>query len=253
MLSEVIVDSNKAISALCWLEQEMERRYELLTERGLRNIERYNETSKEKMPYILYIVDEFADVFYSQKKNFEGAVLKILQMGRAVGCHVILSTSKPTKDIMRSLVSANMSSRLSFHLCCVSDSKEALYQTGAEKLLRKGDALFQGIEDTDTMRLQTPFISEEEIVSNIKNAKKKYGNFKEMPEEYDDPSEAVEEDLLYEEAKEIVIKNGKASSSLLQRKLRIGYSRSAKLIDRLEENCIISSADGSAVRKVIGK
>lgn len=253
LLSEVIVDSAKAISALCWLEQEMERRYELLTEKGMRNIERYNETSKEKMPYILYIVDEFADVFYSQKKNFEGAVLKILQMGRAVGCHVILCTSKPTKDIMRSLVSANMPSRLSFHLCCASDSKEVLYQTGAEKLLREGDALFQGIDDIDTMRLQTPFISEEEIVSNIKNAKKKYGSFKEMPEEYDDPSEAVEEDLLYEKAKEIVIKNGKASSSLLQRKLRIGYSRAAKLIDRLEENGIIGSADGSAVRKVIWK
>jgi len=170
LLSEVIVDSAKAVSALRWLAREMERRYKSLEEMGLPDIEKYNEKSKEKMPYILYIVDEFADIFYSQKKSFENAVIPILQMGRAVGCHVILSTSKPTKDIMRGMITANILSRLSFNLSCASDSKEVLFKTGAEKLLREGDALYEGIDDVVPIRLQTPYISEEEIKKQIKLA-----------------------------------------------------------------------------------
>lgn len=250
LLASPIVDCQKAISALRWMCGEMERRYKLLSETGTKNIENYNQKTKEKLPYVLYVVDEFVDLFYADKKSFENVAIRVLQMGRAVGCHVIMATSRPSKEIMNGLLTSNMPSRLALNLCCVSDSKAVLGRAGAEKLLREGDALFSGVDDVTPVRIQIPRITEEEIISNVKKLKKQFGAYEEDDTKEELPVD-TEEDPLYEEAKEIVIKNGKASSSFLQRKLRIGYSRAARLIDMLEESGVVGEANGAEYRKVL--
>jgi len=176
LLAQPIVNPRKTMNALRWLNCEMERRYELLQQSGSINIEEYNKKEKNKIPYILFIEDEFADDIYGNKKNFEAEILTILQMGRAVGMHVVLATARPSKEVISSLACANINSRICFTVCCAHDSKEVLFSAGAESLLGEGDALFIGPRQIRPIRVQAPFISEKEVKENIRASKQKFGN-----------------------------------------------------------------------------
>lgn len=254
LLTDPISETNKTINALSWLIYEMEKRYKLLQNAEVMNIAEYNKKGEEKLPYILFIEDEFADDVYASKEEFEEKIIRILQMGRAVGLHIILSTSRPSEEIVGSMIGANITTRLCFALCCASDSKEVLFQAGAEKLLSEGDALFLDNGSVKPIRLQTPYISEAELKESIENIKEHYFIRQKDDSEMDDFFEFGDkeiEDELYEEAKKIVIESRQASASFIQRKLKIGYARSARLLDMLEERGIVSEADGANPRKVL--
>lgn len=254
LLTAPIFETSKTINALCWLINEMEKRYKLLEDAEVMNIAEYNKKEKKKIPYILFIEDEFADDVYANKKEFENKIVILLQMGRAVGLHIILSTSRPSKEVIRNMIGANITTRLCFSLCCASDSKEVLFQAGAEKLLGDGDALFLDSGSAQAIRLQTPYISEREMRENIKSAKDPYPASRnydaEMNVFFEFNDEEEIEDELYDEAKKIVIESQKASASFLQRKLKIGYARSAHLLDMLERDEIVGEADGANPRKI---
>ncbi|MDX9913510.1 MAG: DNA translocase FtsK [Candidatus Moranbacteria bacterium] len=254
LLTEPIVKNNITMNALCWLNREMEERFKLLEDAGARDIVEYNKKAEEKMPYILFINDEFADDMIVEKKRFEDKVIPILQMGRAVGLHIILMTARPCKKNIENLMGANISARLCFAVCCASDSKVVIYSAGAERLLDKGDALFLDYENIKPIRLQTPYISEVKLKEIIENAKEQY---------YFDQDDNTEnnisfefndreiEDELYSEVKEFAIEKGIVSTASIQRNFKIGYNRSARLMDKLEEDGVIGEADGSKPRKVL--
>ncbi|NCA93624.1 MAG: DNA translocase FtsK [Sphingobacteriia bacterium] len=256
LLTEPIIKTNETINALCWLNREMEERYKLLKDAGVRNIVEYNKKIGKKMSHILFIEDEFADDMSMEKKRFEDKVVPILQMGRAVGLHIILSTARPSRENVVNMMCANITARLCFTLGCSSDSKEILYSVGAEKLLGKGDALFLDNGSVEPIRLQTPYISETELKGIIESAKEQYFSSQKDGTEnsaFCEFDEEKEEDELYDEAKKIVIENQKASASFMQRKLRIGYARCARLIDMMEKEGVVGKADGAEPRKVFKK
>lgn len=297
LLADVIVENGKVISALKWAIGEMERRYKLLPETGSRDIMSYNkkvengETKKvvdsetnetreeplEKLPYIVIVIDELADLMATHGKEVEGAIIRLAQMARAVGIHLIVSTQRPDVSVLTGLIKANIATRIAFRVPTQIDSRTILDSAGAEKLLGNGDMLFS--TTTGIRRLQGVFVSESEVKKVVDFIKKQKKNRVEsLGESIDIESEGVydthgngevvssfnsdkidfsavvsdeAEDSLYEEAKNIVIQAGKASSSLLQRRLRVGYSRAARLIDMLEDNGIIGAADGAKPREIL--
>jgi S-DNA-T family DNA segregation ATPase FtsK/SpoIIIE len=174
LLTNPIVETNKSINALRWTNNEMERRFKLLEESGSINIKEHNKKAEKKLPFILIISDEYADAIQESSKVFQELHTKVLQMGKAVGLHVILATSRPSKDVVRNMMCANLTSRISFGLANASDSKEVLGITGAEKLLGNGDALFQTGGFRKPVRLQTPYISPVEITKIVEAEKQKY-------------------------------------------------------------------------------
>jgi S-DNA-T family DNA segregation ATPase FtsK/SpoIIIE len=256
LLTAPIFETGKTINALCWLISEMEKRYKLLEDANVMDIVEYNKKEKNKIPYILFIEDEFADDAYANKREFENKIVILLQMGRAVGLHIILSTSRPSKEGIRNMIGANITTRLCFALCCASDSKEFLFQVGAEKLLGDGDALFLDNGSVQAIRLQTPYISETELKESIENIKEHYfirqNNNTEANVFFEFGDKEIEDEL-YDEAKKIVIESQKASASFLQRKLKTGYARSAHLLDMLERDGIVGEADGANPRKIFIK
>jgi len=289
LLSDVIVENSKVVSALKWAVGEMERRYMLLQETGSRDISSYNkkvgtgekrkivnqetgeitEEDMEKLPYIVIIIDELADLMSSHGKEVEGVIIRIAQMARAVGIHLILSTQRPSVEVLTGLIKANIGTRIAFKVATQIDSRTILDTGGAEKLLGNGDLLYQEAGPNGIRRLQGVFVSESEVkrvVKFIKNQKIERGeesigeditsigetkrdndkiNFSEFSQGNGDL-----EDSLYDEAKKIVSEAGKASASLLQRRLRVGYSRAARLLDVLEEQGIIGPPDGAKPREV---
>ena len=299
LLTDVIVENGKVLSALKWAIGEMERRYKLLQGVGSKDIASFNkkaesgemlkkvntdtgeitEESFEKIPFIVIVIDELADLMASHGKEVEGAIIRLAQMARAVGIHLILSTQKPIVTVITSLIKSNIPTRIAFRVPSLMDSRTILDASGAEKLLGNGDMLFSAAEAVDLRRVQGVFVSEEEVkrvVEFIKKQKfekieddlgeeivasetKPEGNHNgevktlQYADKIDfDSIEANEnEDSLYDEAKKIVIQSGKASSSLLQRRLRIGYSRAARLIDILEDRGIVGEADGAKPREIL--
>ena len=299
LLTDVIVENGKVLSALKWAIGEMERRYKLLQGVGSKDIASFNkkaesgemlkkvntdtgeitEESFEKIPFIVIVIDELADLMASHGKEVEGAIIRLAQMARAVGIHLILSTQKPIVTVITSLIKSNIPTRIAFRVPSLMDSRTILDASGAEKLLGNGDMLFSAAEAVDLRRGQGVFVSEEEVkrvVEFIKKQKfekieddlgeeivasetKPEGNHNgevktlQYADKIDfDSIEANEnEDSLYDEAKKIVIQSGKASSSLLQRRLRIGYSRAARLIDILEDRGIVGEADGAKPREIL--
>ena len=299
LLTDVIVENGKVLSALKWAIGEMERRYKILQKVGSKDITSFNkkaengemfkninqetgeitEESVEKIPYIVIIIDELADLMASHGKEVEGAIIRLAQMARAVGIHLILSTQKPIVTVITSLIKSNIPTRIAFRVPSLMDSRTILDASGAEKLLGNGDMLFSAAEAVDLRRVQGVFVSEEEVkrvVDFIKKQKfekiedgledeivttdsKPEGNHNgevktvQKPDRIDFESieASDQEDSLYDEAKKIVIQSGKASSSLLQRRLRVGYSRAARLIDMLEERGIIGMADGAKPREIL--
>ncbi|MFA5109156.1 MAG: DNA translocase FtsK 4TM domain-containing protein [Patescibacteria group bacterium] len=262
LLTPVITDVNKTINALKWCLNEMERRYDLLNKAGKRNIQSYNAASKEKMPYIVFIIDELADFMMTSGKDMEAAIIRLAQMSRAIGIHLILATQRPSVDVITGLIKANVPTRIAFSVASLVDSKTILDSSGAEKLLGQGDMLLMTAEFSKPKRIQGAYLSDSEINDVVNYIKDKSG-----PAEY---LEGVtdrqkvggnagvgldgnhgDEDELFEEAKDIIIKAGKASTSMLQRRLSIGYGRAAKILDMLEEAGIIGPSNGAKPREVM--
>lgn len=253
LLTEVVTDSRDAGRALRWVLREMEHRYRLLDEAIVRDIRGYNQKSREKLPYIIIIVDEFANLMAISQKDVEDAVVRLAAMSRAVGIHLIMATQRPSVDVITGLIKANFPYRIAFQVASKTDSRTILDTAGAEKLLGRGDMLFSPAGAPAPIRIQGAYISEEEVIKIVEELKRK-----ELPEYIEDifgeqqgESEEFDgEDPIFNDAVEIVLKTKRASASFLQRRLRIGYNRAARLIELMEEKGIIGPPRGSKPREI---
>ena len=281
LLTPVITDAKKAIMSLKWAAKEMDRRYDILEKSKVRDIESYHKNilspalekfKKDKegdmldaMPYIVVIIDELADIMQAYPRELEAAIVRLAQMSRAVGIHLILSTQRPSVNVITGLIKANVPTRVALQVASQFDSRTILDAAGAEKLLGAGDMLYLSGEMSKPIRLQCPYISENEVKKVVEYLIKNYeeeaptdinmeaDNAKNVLFDSFKDNGGADEDDLYEEARETVIRVGKASTSYLQRKLRIGYARAARLIDILEEKGVISEGDGAKPREVLIK
>lgn len=262
LLTPVIVDPEKVVSALKWAISEMERRYKLFAEVGVRNIEGYNELSGfSALPYILIIVDELADIMLFAPAEVEDVICRIAQMARATGIHLIISTQRPSVDVITGLIKANIPCRIAFNVSSQVDSRVIIDMPGAEKLLGRGDMLYIPPDQAKPTRIQGTLVSEPEIQKLI-NFLKKTGIAPQYTEEVTKmPTKAgikagageEERDELFEDAVRTICRYERASASLLQRRLKVGYARAARIIDQLERTGIVSSAEGSKPREVLIK
>ncbi|HEY4502591.1 MAG TPA: DNA translocase FtsK [Candidatus Paceibacterota bacterium] len=280
LLTPVITDAKKTILALKWAAKEMDRRYDILEAERVRDIGSYHKTvlepalaqadkddayeMPEAMPYIVIVIDELADIMQAYPRELESAIVRLAQMSRAVGIHLLLSTQRPSVNVITGLIKANIPARIALQVSSQIDSRTILDTGGAEKLLGAGDMLYLSGEMSKPKRIQSAFISETELkkVTSflIKHSGDNVPNEIHLSESHSDDRGSIfeatlddedDEDDLYQEAKDIVIRAGKASTSYLQRKLRIGYARAARLMDLLEEKGVIGPADGSRPREVI--
>lgn len=268
LLTPVITDVTKTINALKWCLNEMDRRLNLLAKYKKKNIQTYNAAAEAagsrgpgKIPFIIFIIDELADLMVVNAKEIEQSVIRLTQMARAVGIHLILATQRPSVDVITGLIKANMPSRIAFAVASGTDSRTILDSLGAEKLLGQGDMLFSTAESSKPTRIQGAFVSEVEIKKIVNYIKKKgqveyIGNITERQKVQGNAGVGLDgtsgdEDDLLEEAKEVVINQGKASTTLLQRRLRIGYARAASIIDALEEYGVIGPGNGSKPREIL--
>lgn len=279
LLIPVVTDPRKANDALKRIVREMEDRYDKFSDKGVKNITTYNEWVDKQnedlpeedkinhMPYIVVIVDELADLMLVASKEVEDSIMRITQMARAAGIHLIIATQRPSTDVITGVIKANIPSRIAFAVSSNIDSRTILDQSGAEKLLGKGDMLFSPMGDITPVRVQGAYVSDEDLQKivdyTVAQQKAQYderfmnlgeagetggmnvNDVKDAPEEYDDP--------LYNEVVEFVITTGKVSASLLQRKYRLGYNRAARIVDLLEERGIIGPQNGSKPREVLVK
>ncbi len=258
LVAPVITDVKAATSALKWAVKEMEERYEKFVAEGVRDIDRYNEKMKEKgrqaekMPYMVIVIDELADLMMVSPQDVEDAICRIAQKARACGMHLLLATQRPSVDVITGLIKANIPTRVAFSVSSQVDSRTIIDTNGAEKLLGKGDMLFLENGSGKGQRIQGAFVSDDEI-ERIANYVKKIAppNYMfEQEELIKQTSFEEEEDELFEEAVDFVINQNGASASLLQRRFKVGYNRAARLIDTMEEKGIISSSKGSKPREV---
>lgn len=282
LLTPVITDPKKAILSLKWAAKEMDRRYNILEQHKVRDIESYHKNilspaldkfKKNKegdvpdtMPYIVVVIDELADIMQAYPRELEAAIVRLAQMSRAVGIHLILSTQRPSVNVITGLIKANVPTRIALQVASQFDSRTILDSAGAEKLLGAGDMLYMSGEMSKPIRLQSPYISENEVKKVVEyliangddeiptdinmEAEQSAGSI--VFESLGGGNEDVDDDL-YEDARETVIHAGKASTSYLQRKLRIGYARAARLIDLLEEKGVIGPGEGAKPRDVLIK
>ena len=258
LLCPVITEAKKAASVLGWVVKEMENRYKLMTKVGVRNIDGYNSKHKTFMPYIVVIVDEMSDLMLVSGKEIENYIQKLSQMARAAGIHIIMATQRPSVDVITGTIKANFPTRISFQVSSKIDSRTILGEQGAEQLLGKGDMLYMSSANKIT-RIHAPFVTEEEIekINNFLRSQAEPDYVEEIlefSEEADKDtinSELSSKDELYQSALEIVKNEGKASTSLLQRKLQIGYNRAARIIDMMEENGIVSKANHVGKREIL--
>lgn len=300
LLTPVITDAKKAIVALRWAAKEMDRRYDILQSHSVTNISSYHKSVVEPalkklkdnggpelkingdhdeadqstnpeqdklpdtMPYIAIFIDELADIMQAYPRELEAAIVRLAQMSRAVGIHLILSTQRPSVNVITGLIKANVPSRLALQVASQIDSRTILDASGAEKLLGAGDMLFQSGEMSKPNRIQSAFVTETELKRVVKFLTENYAhippseiNFEQSNKDPNSIFEASldeggDDDDLYEQARETVMEAGKASTSYIQRKLRVGYARAARLMDLLEQRGVIGPADGSKPRPVIG-
>lgn len=265
LLIPVVTDPKKAAAALNWAVNEMTRRYKLFADNGVRNIESYNALYNkgevpEKLPYIVIIVDELADLMMACPHDVEDYICRLAQMARAAGMHLVIATQRPSVDVITGVIKANIPSRISFAVSSQIDSRTILDSAGAEKLLGRGDMLFYPVGESKPQRVQGAFISEEEVehvVSFIKESQRDAQYEEDILEHINSATIASEgngdgdRDELLDEAIEIVVESGQASASYLQRRLRIGFNRAARIIEELEECGVISRRDGSKPRQVL--
>lgn len=264
LLISVVTDPKRAAAALNWAVNEMTRRYKLFADNGVRNVDSYNELVKkgvveEKLPYIVIIIDELADLMMACPRDVEDYICRLAQMARAAGMHLVIATQRPSVDVITGLIKANVPSRISFAVSSQVDSRTILDSTGAEKLLGKGDMLFYPVGESKPKRVQGAFISEEEVenvvsfIKDIKSDSKCESEILEYINSASDTSIKSNEDCdeLLDEAIKIVVETGQVSTSYLQRRLRIGFNRAARIVEELEKNRIISARDGNKPRQVL--
>ncbi|MFH0927865.1 MAG: DNA translocase FtsK 4TM domain-containing protein [bacterium] len=264
LITPVITDVHKTINALKWAVQEMERRYEKLAAFGARDIKSYNERAEDGMPYLVGVIDELADLMAASAQEVEASIVRLAQMSRAVGIHLILATQRPSVNVITGLIKANIPGRIAFAVASAVDSRTILDGSGAEKLLGRGDMLLSTSDMGKPKRLQGAFVSEEEIrkvmtfLKNTCDAPEYDGAVVEKASNgstifSSDSGSDDSGDPLLEDAVRVVMQAGKASASLLQRRLKVGYSRAARLLDILEERGVIGPADGAKPRDVLMK
>ncbi|MDP3481483.1 MAG: DNA translocase FtsK 4TM domain-containing protein [Desulfoprunum sp.] len=259
LLHPVVVDPRLASRALNWAVREMERRYRLLEEAKVKSFDSYNEHSKEKLPYIVVIVDELADLMMVASKDVETAIARLAQMARAAGIHLILATQRPSVDVLTGLIKANFPTRISFKVSSKIDSRTILDASGAEHLLGAGDMLLLAPGTSNIKRIHGAYISEAET-SRVVEFLKKQGSsvydesIIEEIESDNEPNGSDEDtdfDERYDEAVAIVTESGQASISMIQRRLRVGYNRAARMIETMEQEGLIGPADGAKAREVL--
>lgn len=279
LLTPIIIERDKAIAALRWAAREMERRYEFLAQFKVRNISSYNaqiakgEHDERIMPYIVIVIDELADLMSSSAKEVEAAIVRLAQMSRAVGIHLIISTQRPSVEVITGLIKANIPGRIAFQVASLVDSRTILDMSGAEKLLGNGDMLFLPPEASKPRRIQGTFVSEKEVkritdfiretaenipltagaepvVDSIEQALEKPHSVAGGNGGWDGEAADGSDEELLERAKEVIAHAQKASASLLQRRLKLGYARAARIMDLLEEEGCISPQDGAKPRHV---
>jgi S-DNA-T family DNA segregation ATPase FtsK/SpoIIIE len=288
LLTPVITQAKKAIQALSWAVKEMERRYDILEAEGKQNISNYHESVykpakkaweeagsleeerhqlPEALPYIVIILDELNDIMQSYPRELEACIVRLAQMSRAVGIHLILATQRPSVNVITGTIKANIPTRIALMVASQIDSRTILDTPGAEKLLGRGDMLYLPSDSPKPIRIQSAFISEDEIKEVVNYLKDQHEEELTDTIDFDEQSSSSNDsvfnamvngddgadDDLYEEAKRAVIEANKASTSYLQRKLRVGYSRAARLMDLLEENGVIGPADGSKPREILAQ
>ena len=281
LLAPVVVDRNKALAALRWAVKEMERRYEFLAQFNVRNIGSYNAKaakstagSMDIMPYIIIVIDELADLMATSAKEAEASVVRLAQMSRAIGIHLIISTQRPSVEVITGLIKANIPCRISFQVSSLVDSRTILDMSGAEKLIGNGDMLFLPQDISKPRRIQGGFVSEKEVkrvtdyireVASspefVEENQRAFGDVAGELEKQSSPanfsvdldrfsSESGDDDEMLEEAKKVIAQAGKASTSLLQRRLKLGYARAARIMDMLEEAGHVGPQEGAKPREV---
>lgn len=260
LLTPVIVEPDKVISALRWVLAEMDRRYKLFAEAGVRNLDAYNEMSGfQALPYIVVVIDELADIMLFSPVEVEDSITRIAQMSRATGIHMVLATQRPSVNVITGLIKANIPYRIAFAVASLVDSRVILDTQGAEKLLGRGDMLFLSAEQAKPTRVQGAFVSDREI-TNLVTFLKNQGIPTQYTEEVTNmpkhgtnvvPGVDGDTDDLFKQAVEIVCQYDRASASLLQRRLSIGYARAARIIDQLEGAGVVGPAEGSKPREVL--
>jgi S-DNA-T family DNA segregation ATPase FtsK/SpoIIIE len=264
LLTPVITEPKKAFQALQYCIYEMERRYACLDSVGVRDVRSYNRRIRERniaaehMPYIVVVIDEFADLMATTGKELESTVARLAAMSRAVGIHLVLATQRPSIDVITGLIKANIPSRIAFMVASKMDSRIIIDLVGAEKLLGKGDMLYAGVVDPFPIRMQGAFVSEEEIERVVEYVKG-LGEPDYIDDEifFDDEEDADPslfsdgDDPLYDKALEVVCQQGKASASYIQRRLKIGYNRAARLVEEMERRGVVGPAQGSKPRELL--
>jgi len=262
LLTPAIVDPKEVLSALNWAIKEMDRRYKLFAEVGVRNVESYNELAGfAALPYIMIVIDELADIMLFAPNDVEDAICRIAQMARATGIHLIVSTQRPSVDVITGLIKANIPARIAFNVSSGVDSRVIIDTPGAEKLLGRGDMLFVPPDQAKPSRIQGTFVSDQEIKRLI-DFLKKAGVSPEYTQEVtqtptkaqaEKAQEIEEKDDLFDDAVRTICNYDRASASLLQRRLKVGYARAARILDQLERSGVIGPAEGSKPREVFSK
>lgn len=266
LLTPVIVEPDKIISALRWAMSEMDNRYKQFAEVGVRNIDGFNELSGfQAMPYIVILIDELADLMVYAPAEVEDAICRLAQMARATGIHLVLATQRPSVDVITGLIKANIPSRIAFNVSSMVDSRVIIDMPGAEKLLGRGDMLFIPPDQSKPSRLQGTFVSEQEVRKVVDFLKSKNVPVEYTEEVVNQPVAAMRKggaggyaggdgkDPLFDDALRLICQHDKASASLLQRRLQVGYARAARILDQLEEAGIIGPGEGSKPRDVLVK
>ena len=269
MLTPVVTDVRKAAGTLNWLVTEMERRYQIFATCGTRNIQAFNNRKQlndsngsdktqeipKRLPYIILVIDELADLMAVAQDRVENAITRLAQLSRAVGIHLLLATQRPSVDVITGVIKANFPARISFKVASKVDSRTVLDMNGADKLLGKGDMLFMKPGDPKPTRGQATFITDEEINAVVQFIKEQQG-----PQYLDEIAAASEgkssvrnmgKDEMYDDAVRVVLETRQASVSVLQRKLRLGYGRAARIIDMMEQEGIVGPYQGSKPRDIL--
>jgi S-DNA-T family DNA segregation ATPase FtsK/SpoIIIE len=267
LMVPVIVEPDKILSALRWATNEMETRYKRFAEVGVRNIDGFNELSGfQAMPYIVIFIDELADIMAYSPVEVEDSICRIAQMARATGIHLVLATQRPSVDVITGLIKANIPSRIAFNVSSMVDSRVILDMPGAEKLLGRGDMLYIPPDQAKPSRIQGTYVSEKEVANMVTFLREKNTPVQYTEEVLTQTSPSGKKrggsvgggggggtDALFDDALRLICQHDKASASLLQRRLQVGYARAARILDQLEEAGIISPGEGAKPRDVLIK
>ncbi|MBI4353972.1 MAG: DNA translocase FtsK 4TM domain-containing protein, partial [Candidatus Omnitrophica bacterium] len=265
LVAPVVTDAKRAAAALAWAVTEMERRYQVLAKAGVRNIDGYNQKvgakndpESPRMPYLVIVIDELADLMIIASQDVEEAITRLSQLSRAVGLHIILATQRPSVDVITGVIKANFPARIAFQVASKVDSRTILDMNGADKLLGKGDLLFLRPGTAKPIRAQSGYVTDGEIerLVNFLKSQRAPSYDEQLLVKQDQPAEfglMGEKDELYDMAKRIVLETGQASTSFLQRRLRLGYGRAARILDQMEQEGLVGPAQGSRPREILAK